>query len=97
MSDQNGKPLTDDEVLDEHRRWLEQHKKAFRVAFDDLRKLWPPKNDTQWFVDTAYPVCAAHYAEFEKDGNDLGMSLMLTVYGYLDRMSVKLGAKEREQ
>ena len=88
--------MTDEEVLALHKAYHEQHKKAFRVAFDTLTRLWPPETDpeksAEWFRDTACPMCMDAYFGELKD-NPLGKALMEAVYGYLDRMAVELREK----
>ena len=84
--------MTDEELIELHKQYLEKHKKAFRVAFDALKECWPPKNDPEWFASKAYPVCADGFHETGED--PLAKGLLLAVYGYLDEMAVKLGGGE---
>lgn len=79
--------MNDAAVMAVHQEYVEKHKKAFRMAFDLLQALWPPKNDPTWFVTVAYPKSAEAYAELHD--NPLGMNLILDVFEYLDRMAVK--------
>lgn len=85
--------MTDAEVIATHQAYADQHKKAFRAAFDCLANLWPPKNDPEWFMNTAYPVCAAAYIENRE--NALAREMVMMVFGYLERMAVKLDAGDQ--
>lgn len=87
--------MTDEEMAVLHKEYMDKHKKAFRIAFDTLKELWPPKNDAEWFANVAYPACADGYHQM--DGDTLCKGLMLAVYGYLDEMAVKLSKGKAEE
>ena len=74
MSETSEKLMTDAEVMAVHQEYIARHKKAFRVAFDTLQKLWPPKNDPEWFVTVAGPACELAYEDVK--GDPLGAVLI---------------------
>ena len=57
------------------------HKKAFRVAFDLLKELYPPKNDAEYWTFAAKRVSLI--CDDNKD-NPLCRCLLLGLYDYLE-------------
>ena len=84
--------LTNEEVIEIHKDYTEMHKKAFRVAFDTLMKLWPPHYDPEWFVNTAAPACQLAYESVK--GNALGERLVMEVLAYLEDTVRKMRGKK---
>ena len=58
-----------------------QHKKAFRVAFDLLKELYPPKNDAEYWMFAANRVALI---DNENKDNPLCRQLLLALYAYLE-------------
>lgn len=72
--------------------WLEekkaQHKKAFRLAFDFLEKMWPPENTLDYWT----MVCAQTALLYsESSENKLCKLFLLAIMDYLEKVG-----KERE-
>lgn len=94
-SEQTG-GMTDEELVAMHQRYLDQHKQAFRAAFDLLRKHWPPKCDPEWFTQGPAPDFTVAYDRFVKDDNRIGMELLVAVYHYMEGMAVRFGKGKSE-
>lgn len=67
--------------------WLEaeraKHKKAFRVAFDELNKLWPPENTLEYWNLAAKDLALVFN---ENQTNELCKSLLLALIDYLEKI-----------
>lgn len=81
--------MTDEEVIQIHLDYQEQHKKAFRTAFDFLKQFWPPKRDPDWFKTAVFPEWEAKLLEADEEGNRLTHRLLMEVLAYLDEMAGK--------
>ena len=77
--------MSDAEVMALHQAYIDKHKKAFRVAFDLLNRLWPPKNTVEWWSDVAIPDMTLVY-DNAKD-NPLAQELVLAIVGYVEKMA----------
>lgn len=73
--------------------WHAKHQAAFRVAYDTLKALWPPRNDVEWFSKTAYPVCAVAHEDKLKD-NPLGQRFIEVLYWYLGDMVAEMDGQD---
>ena len=73
--------------------WLaaekETHKRAFRVAFDELNRLWPPENTLDYWVMVTDRMALA--SNDNKD-NGLCKMLLLMLVEYLEQVG-----KDRER
>lgn len=87
--------MTEEETLELHKTYTEQHKTAFRTAFDFLKAFWPPKNDPEWFRTTVNPEWERRLLEAKDDGNDLAHRLLMEVYAYLDVKAGEMGNANR--
>ena len=61
--------------------YTEQHKLAFRTAFNVLNTLWPPENNAEYW-QKATAVCTTAWHD-TLDGNPLGKALVEAVFDYL--------------
>ena len=87
--------MTDAEVMALHQAYIDKHKKAFRVAFDLLNRLWPPKNDAEWFKNTAIPDMTLTYNDCVD--NRLAKELVMAVSGYVVDMAPVLRGEMRRK
>lgn len=70
-----------------------QHKKAFRVAFDLLKELYPPKNEAEYWEFASKRITLL---DNENKDNPLCRCLLLGMYEYLER-EIKKQLKECPQ
>ena len=65
------------------------HKKAFRIAFDELNKLWPPENTLDYWT-----MVTSRMALISNDNKDNGLCkvLLLMLAEYLEQVG-----KDRER
>ena len=61
--------------------YVQQHKAAFRIAFDFLNAHFPPGQDPEWFEQTAKDFSEVGTVNYS---NDLAIQLLLGVYSYLE-------------
>lgn len=69
------------------------HKQAFRAAFDTLKELYPPENTAEYWTFASKRMAIKCN---ELKGNDLAMTLMVALYGWLENL-VKGSNKPDEQ
>ncbi len=87
--------MSDAEVMAIHQDYIDKHKKAFRVAFDMLNRLWPPKNTVEWWSNVAIPDMTLVYDD-AKD-NPLAQALVLAIAWYLEQMGKALQGEMRRE
>lgn len=69
--------------------YVTAHKHAFRVAFDTLKELYPPKDDADYWQFASRRMAVKQH---ENKNNPLCTELLMAVYAYME----KLIQKERE-
>jgi len=67
--------------LDRLQEEEQEHKHAFRVAFDILKAVWPPKWDADYYIK-AYQDIAIAYDD--NKNNALCTELLLAIVNYLN-------------
>lgn len=64
-------------------RYDQEHKRAFRVAFNLLKELFPPKDDAEYWVFASKRVALMDH---DNKDNPLCRELLLAVYSYLEAL-----------